>query len=74
MCQNAGKCMRERERDREREREREREAIHVLLIHSIFFAFILFFLFSLLYVKYTYSGFVTNLTLSAVTRIEVSSG
>ena len=47
----------------------------MLLIHSIFVvAFILFFFFSLLYVQYTYSGFVTNLTSSAVTRIEVSSG
>ena len=56
------------------ERERERGAMHVLLIHSIFVvAFILFF-FSLLYVQYTYSGFVTKLTSSAVTRIEVSSG
>ena len=55
-------------------REREREAIHVLLIHSIFVvAFILFF-FSLLYVQYTYSRFVTNLTSSAVTCIEVSLG
>ena len=47
-------------------------AIRVLLIHSIFVvAFILFF--SLLNVQYTYSGFVTKLTSSAVTRIEVSS-
>ena len=48
----------------------------MLLIHSIFVvAFIrFFFFFSLLYVQYTYSGFVTKLTLSAVTRIEVSSG
>ena len=46
----------------------------MLMSHSIFVvAFILFF-FSLLYVHYTYSGFVTNLTSSAVTRIEVSSG
>ena len=46
----------------------------MLLIHSIFVdAFILFF-FSLLYVHYTYYGFVTNLTSSAVTRIEVSLG
>ena len=46
----------------------------MLLIHSIFVvAFILFF-FSLLYVQYTYSGFFTKLTSSAVTRIEVSSG
>ena len=62
-------------RERERERERKREgAIHVLLIDSIFvLAFILFFL-SLLYVQYKYSGFVTKLTSSAVTRIEVSSG
>ena len=48
----------------ERERERERESgggggIHVLLIYSIFVvAFILFF-FSLLYIQYTYTGFVT---------------
>ena len=47
----------------------------MLLIHSIFVdAFILFFYFPLLYVQYTYSGFVTKLTSSAVTRIEVSSG
>ena len=46
----------------------------MLLIHNIFVvAFILFF-FSLLYVQYIYSGFVTKLTSSAVTRIEVSSG
>ena len=57
----------------ERERERGGGAIHVLLIHSNFVvAFILFF-FSLLYVQYTYSAFVTKLTSSAVTRIEVSS-
>ena len=42
----------------------------MLLIHSIFVASF----FSLLYVQYTYSGFVTKLTSSAVTRIEVSSG
>ena len=48
-------------REREREREREGRAIHVLLIHSIFVvAFILFF-FSLLYVQYTYSAFVTKI-------------
>ena len=47
----------------------------MLLIHSIFVvAFIIFFIFSLLYVQYTYSGFVTKLTSSAVTRIEMSSG
>ena len=46
----------------------------MLLIHSIFdFAFILF-LFSLLYVQYTNSGFVIKLTSSAVTRIDLSSG
>ena len=39
----------------------------MLLIHSIFVV-------SLLYVQYTYSGFVTKMTSSAVTRIEVSSG
>ena len=61
-------------RKREREREREREVIYVLLIKSIFVvAFILFF-FSLLYVHYTYSAFVTKLTTSAVTCIKVSSG
>ena len=78
VCQNEGECTREREREREREGERERGAgrewaIHVLLIHSIFVvAFIIFF--SLLYIQYSYSGFVTKLTSSAVTRIEVSSG
>ena len=47
----------------------------MLLIHSIFVvAFILFSFFSLLYVQYTYSGFVTKFTSSAVTRIKVSSG
>ena len=74
--------MRERERERQRERERERErergregAIHVLLINCIFVvAFIIFCFFSLLYIQYSYSGFVTKLTSSAVTRIEVSSG
>ena len=68
----------ERERERERERReggRGGRAIHVLLIHSIFVvAFNLFFFFSLLNVQYTYSGFVTKLTSSAITRIEVSSG
>ena len=33
-----------------------------------------FLFFSLLYVQYSYFGFVTKLTSSAVTRIEVSSG
>ena len=52
-----------------------RGAIHVLLIPSFFVvAFIIFFFFSLLYVQYTYSGFVTKLTSSAGMRIEVSSG
>ena len=52
----------------ERERERGGGAIHVLLFHSIFVvAFILSF--SLLYAQYTYSGFVTKLTSSAVTLI-----
>ena len=48
----------------------------MVLIHSIYVvAFILFFFFfTLLYVQYTYSAFVTKLTSSAVTRIEVSSG
>ena len=51
------------------------KGIHVQLIHSVFVvAFIIFFFFSLLYVQYTYSGFVTKLTSSAVTRIEASSG
>ena len=46
----------------------------MLLIPSIFVvAFILFF-FSLLYVQYKYSGFVTKLTSSAIMRIEVPSG
>ena len=66
------------ERERERERKgREGRAINVLLIHSIFVvAFIIFFFFFLLllYLQYTYSAFVTKLTSSAVTRIEVSSG
>ena len=72
MCQNKGECMRERER--ERERGREGRAIHALLIHSIFVVAFILFSFSLLYVQYTYSAFVTKLTPSAVTRIEVSSG
>ena len=64
--------MRERERQTDRQTDRQR-AIHVLLIHSIFVvALILFFFFT--YVQYKYSGFVTKLTSSAVTRIEVSSG
>ena len=68
--------MYEREREKERERGREGRAINVLLIHSIFVvAFIIFFFFfTLLYLQYTYSAFVTKLTSSAVTRIEVSSG
>ena len=53
---------------------RERRAIHVLLIHSIFVAALILFFVSLLYVQYTYSVFVTKLTSSAVTHIEVSSG
>ena len=65
VCQNEGECMRERERERERERGR---AIHVLLIHSIFVVAFIVFFFSLLYVQYTYSGFVTNLTSSAAHR------
>ena len=63
VCQNEAECMRERER-----------AIHVLMIHSICDAFILFLFFPLLYVQYKYSGFITKLTSSAVTGIEVSSG
>ena len=43
----------------------------MLLILSIFVDALILFFFSLLYVKYTYSGFVTKLTSSAVTRIEV---
>ena len=39
-----------------------------------FLLLLLFFFFSLLYVQYTYFAFITNLTSSAVTRIEVSSG
>ena len=50
-----------REREREREREGGGVAIHVLLIHSIFCCcFYAFLFFSLLYVQYTYSAFVTN--------------
>ena len=78
VCQNESECLRERERGRERERERERGGgegvIHVLLIHSIFVVAFIIFFFSLLYIQYSYSGFVTKLTSSAVTRIEVSSG
>ena len=65
VCQNEGECMRERERER---------AIHVLMIDSIFVMLSYFSFFSLLYVQYKYSGFVTKLTSSAVTGIEVSSG
>ena len=46
----------------------------MLLIHSIFVVAFIIFFFSLLYIQYSYSGFVTKLTSSAVTRIEVSSG
>ena len=42
------------------EREREGGSIHVLLIHSIFVVAFILFIFSLLYVLYTYSGFVIN--------------
>ena len=59
---------------RERARERGGGAIHVLLIHSIFVVAFILFIFSLLYLQYTYSAFVTKLMSSAVTRIEVSSG
>ena len=55
------------------ERGREGGPIHVLLIHSIFVVAFFLFFFSLLYVLYTYSGFVINLTLSTVTLIEASS-
>ena len=59
-------------RERERKRERGREGNSRAMIHSIFVvAFILFFIFSL---QYTYSGIVTKLTSSAVTRIELLSG
>ena len=51
VCQNEGECMRERERER---------AINVLMIHSIFVMLLFFSFFSLLYVQYKYSGFVTN--------------
>ena len=69
---------RERERERERAREREREgggnsrAVDSQLFCSCFYSFLSFF--SLRYVQYTYSGFITKLTSSAVTRIEMSSG
>ena len=66
MCLNEGECTRERER----ERERGGRAIHVLLIHNIFAAAFILFFFSLLYVQYMYSAFVTKLTSSAVTRIK----
>ena len=47
----------------------------MLMIHSIFVMLLFFsFFFSLLYVQYKYSGFVTKLASSAVTGIEVSSG
>ena len=46
----------------------------MLLIHSIFVVAFFLFIFSLLYLQYTYSGFVTKLMSSAVTRIAVSSG
>ena len=62
--------MYEREREREREIERGERAIHVLLIHNIFAAAFILFFFSLLYVQYMYSAFVTKLTSSAVTRIK----
>ena len=53
VCQNEGECMRERERERER-------AINMLMIHSIFVMLLFFSFFSLLFVQYKYSGFVTN--------------
>ena len=46
----------------------------MLLIHSIFVVGFILFFFALLDVQYTYSAFVTELTSSAVTRIEVLSG
>ena len=46
----------------------------MLMIHSIFVMLLSFSFFSLLYVQYKYSGFVTKLTSSAETGIEVSSG
>ena len=66
VCQNEGGC--------KREREREGGAIDVLLIHSTFVVAFSLFFFPFIYVQYTYSGFVTNSTSSAETRIEVSSG
>ena len=60
---------------REIEREREREDNSHAVFHSIFVvAFIFLVFFSLLYVQYKYSGFVTKLTSSAVMCKEVSSG
>ena len=58
------------EREREREREGGGTVIYVLLIHNIFAAAFILIFFSLLYVLYTYSAFVTKLTSSAVTRIK----
>ena len=46
----------------------------MLLIHIILVDAFIFYFFSLLYVQYTCSGYVTKLTSSAVTRKEVSSG
>ena len=61
-------------REKEREGGGEGVAIHMLLIHSICVVAYFLFFFSILYVQYTNSGFVTKLTSSAVMRIEVSSG
>ena len=60
MCKNGGECKRERERQRERQRGREGREIHVLLVHSILLSLLFFYFFSLLYVQYTYSAFVTK--------------
>ena len=51
--------MREREREVRERGVREGRAIHVLLFHSIFVVAFIYF-FSLLYLQYTYSAFVTK--------------
>ena len=70
--------MLEREREREREGERETEteteregrAIHVLLIHSNFVVAFIISFFSLLYVQYTYSAFVTKIFENVVANFQ----
>ena len=66
VCQNEGECLREGGREGGRGNSRAVDSKHFF---CCFYSF-----FSLLYVQYTFSGYVTKSTISAVRHIEVSSG